>query len=360
LAAAGLAAVAAGSASAQVGHPNGHYCPPPCAPQPGCGAPAITQPAWPQGTTDQPGTTATPSMADAPSVGLGAENAGLALGGSSVAMVSPGYVDFAVPITQFRLRYDSAYRNNRPDRAEFFYAKCGCFGTADAKGPPLPETSVDYQELRPYFEYAFSARFSVLIEAPVRFLNPEINANESGFGNLVAGFKYAVIADPCQYLTAQVLVATPTGDTFRGLGNGLTSIEPGVLYYRQLSDRLGLSAEVRDWIPLAGSDFAGNVLRTGLGLGYTAINNCNFRVTPIAEAVGWYVLSGQELADGQAVDAAGDTIVNAKLGVRVGFGPLVGPVANVSRSDLYVGYGRALTGDVWYKDMFRVEYSVRY
>ena len=58
-------------------------------------------------------------------------------------------------------------------------------------------------------------------------------------------------------------------------------------------------------------------------------------------------------------DAAGDTIVNAKIGVRLGFGPLVGP-ANLSRSDLYIGYGRALTGDVWYKDILRVEYAWRF
>src|SRR5207248_6321693 len=43
---------------------------------------------------------------------------------------SVGYIDSAVPRTQFRLRYDSAYDNNRPDRAAFFYPKCGCFQDA--------------------------------------------------------------------------------------------------------------------------------------------------------------------------------------------------------------------------------------
>jgi len=28
--------------------------------------------------------------------------------------------------------------------------------------------------------------------------------------------------------------------------------------------------------------------------------------------------------------------------------------------DFYVGYGRALTGDVWYKNMLRVEVRVRF
>jgi hypothetical protein len=52
-----------------------------------------------------------------------------------------------------------------------------------------------------------------------------------------------------------------------------------------------------------------------------------------------------------AQDAGDETILNAKLGVRVKF---------ADRSDLYVGYGRALTGTVWYKDMLRVEYRLAF
>ena len=51
-------------------------------------------------------------------------------------------------------------------------------------------------------------------------------------------------------------------------------------------------------------------------------------------------------AAGAPVDARGDTIVNGKFGVRVGSG----------KSDFYVGYGRALTGEVWYKDIIRFEF----
>ena len=45
--------------------------------------------------------------------------------------------------------------------------------------------------------------------------------------------------------------------------------------------------------------------------------------------------------------AAGDTIVNLKLGIRIRCGDF---------GDIYAGYGRALTGAFWYKNMFRVEY----
>ncbi|MCI0699505.1 MAG: hypothetical protein L0241_00270, partial [Planctomycetia bacterium] len=87
-------------------------------------------------------------------------------------------------------------------------------------------------------------------------------------------------------------------------------------------------------------------------------------VAPVAELVGWTVLSGKELSQFRNIplSSSGTTIVNAKLGVRVGFGQLsnCSPYASpyLTRSDLYVGYGRALTGAVWYEDLLRVEYRM--
>src|SRR4051812_3532485 len=163
---AGIALLAATPAPAQA--PNGTYCPPP----PCATAPGVTAPAWPQAAA--PSSPQAADMAAPPSVGP--EGSGLALSGSTVAMAVPGYVDFAVPITQLRLRFDAAYDNTRPDRAEFFYSKCGCFKTLprnnpgfdpNAAGPPLLESKVDYQEARTFLEVAFTDRFSAFVEAPV-------------------------------------------------------------------------------------------------------------------------------------------------------------------------------------------------
>jgi hypothetical protein len=46
-------------------------------------------------------------------------------------------------------------------------------------------------------------------------------------------------------------------------------------------------------------------------------------------------------------DASGDTIVNLKVGIRM---------ASSRHDSFYVGYGRALTGDVWYEEIARAEY----
>jgi hypothetical protein len=289
--------------------------------------------------------------------------------GETGAFTAAGYIDSAIPVTQFRFRYDSSYRNNRPDRAEFFYAKCGCFrdlGDFDAPGPPLLETSVDYQDLSAYLEVAATERLSGFVELPVRFINPEQNANSAGLADMYAGVKYALIADPCRYVTFQFRTWFPTGDADRGLGNDHVSLEPGILLYELLTDKLILEAEVKDWIPIDGTDFAGNILRYGVGLSYLVVDRPTLRAAPVAEFVGWSVLGGKELAVASidppvtsVQDADHDTIVNVKLGVRIGFGEQVEPTI-WGGSDFYVGYGRALTGDVWYKDTLRVEYRLRF
>ncbi|MDA1016362.1 MAG: hypothetical protein O3A00_18125 [Planctomycetota bacterium] len=287
-----------------------------------------------------------------------------------------GYIEWAKPMTQLRIRYDAGFRMNAPDRAEFFYAQCGCFG-ANAPGPgspapPATNTSVDYQEISAMLEWAPVDDFSVFIDVPFRFINPSATApnaagntlldsgNTSGFSDLATGFKYALIADSDQYFTFLFRLTTSTGDARRGLGTDHVSIEPGVLYQRRLSDRVSLMAELRDWIPINGStgvngqDFAGNILRYGVGLSYVMHESCDVRITPVAELVGWSVLGGQQLVRSGLQDAE-TTIVNGKIGMRV-FWP--SRCCNDNARTFYIGYGHSLTGQRWYEDIVRVEYSI--
>lgn len=259
-----------------------------------------------------------------------------------------GYIDTARPMTQFRLRYDIANDNNAPDRAEFFYPKCGCFGAANGgRGPILPEKSVSYQDVTAYFEYAPTQRLSAFIEAPYRFLNPDQNANANGFSDLQLGFKAAAIARPDLFVTGQLRVYVPTGDGTQGLGTEHVSLEPAILFWKQFCNNWRLEGEVRDWISVGGTEFAGNVLRYGIGVNRPFYVSTRSWVAPVIEAVGWTVVSGQgSNFDGTIYDAAGQTIVNGKLGLRFG----------IDRHSLYAGYGRALTGNVWYHDMYRFEY----
>ena len=58
-------------------------------------------------------------------------------------------------------------------------------------------------------------------------------------------------------------------------------------------------------------------------------------------------------------DADGDTIINAKVGLRFGFGEL-GSQGFLSQSDFAISYGRAITNDELYENIIRVEMRVRY
>lgn len=290
-----------------------------------------------------------------------------ALTGPTFAGAAPGgYIDNAIPMTQFRFRFDAAYDNPTPDRTEFFYPKCGCFrgimGSAafdpNAPGPPLPETGVDYQEYRMYLEVAPWQNASAFVELPFREINPVVNNNTGGLGDLIAGFKAVLWSNPCKqhYLTFQMKVYTPTGDGDRGLGTDHASIEPGLLYTVRTDSGFTIFSELRHWVPLSdsievvtGDEWDGDVLRYGIGIGYDVINRCDTRLTPVIEFVGWSIFDGFTTdlnAPNAARDVAGDTIVNAKFGARYTTGP----------NSFYAGYGTALTSDVWYEDILRLEY----
>jgi hypothetical protein len=268
--------------------------------------------------------------------------------GPDVVDSTVGYIDSALLGNQFRLRFDAAYDDTRPTRAEFFYPKGGATGP----GLPSPETKVDYQELSNYLELHALPRLSVFIETPVRFIDPEINANHYGFGDLNAGFKYAFFEDRDTVATFQFRTYVPTGGAREGLGTDHVSLEPALLFFHRLAPCWTLEGEFRHWIPIGGTDFAGNIIRYGAGLSYGQRRADSWWLSPVVEIVGWTVLDGKELASIApgtfAVESArGDTIVNAKAGFRLGLG---------DRAEFYTGYGYALTHDTWYRDIWRFEF----
>jgi hypothetical protein len=282
-----------------------------------------------------------------------------------------GYIDPAIPQTQFRLRYDAAFDDNRLYRAEFFYPKPSAFRTAP---PPFTDPSargeqdvlnrVDFQDITAYLELALTDRVSGFVELPQRFIREESGAEDVGFSDMNAGARLAVLLEQEYGLTLQMRTYIPTGFPGANLGTGHVSLEPALLWYFRPDERLLFEGELRDWVPVGGTDFAGNVLRYGVGVSYNVSWTPKAWIAPVVEFVGWTVLSGKDLnplAFPVPQNAAGETIVNVKTGIRVGFGPGEGEDRGLLRgSEVYVGYGRPLTGDVWYKDILRVEYRLKF
>lgn len=290
-----------------------------------------------------------------------------------------GYIDNPIPQSQIRIRFDDAFEDRFPDRSEFFYAKCGCYHSIvppssaafdpNAPGPAsgIPN-AINFQQLYLNAEFSPHRRFSAFVEVPVRWLQPQgfqlgtPFSNQSGLGDVQAGFKLAAIASEGTYITFQFRGYFPSGDAARGLGTNHYSVEPSLLLYHKLSDRFTLEGGIGDWHPIGGSagvptatseGFAGDVFFYGIGPSYRLYRGNHFGLTPVVELVGWHVLSGFQTelknanVDQVAAEVGGMNIVNLKAGLRISIG---------FHNSVYLGFGQALTQDDWYKHIIRLEY----
>ncbi len=300
-----------------------------------------------------------------------------------------GYVENAFIGSQVRLRFDAGFGINTPDRAEFFYGKCGCYRPnvdPDAPGPvgilppnadpavtPLIENDLDYQELQMYAEFAPHPRFSLFADVPVRSLSPTVIPEATGIGDIRAGVRLGLVASDKRALTFQFRSFFPSGESEKGLGTGHASVEFSLLYDGRIGERVSIGAEIGTWYAVDGSSaspeepvvgggrgkpgdghWTDGVLRWGAGAGVDLVARPGFAFTPVVEVVGWRLLGGFEslTPDGTPAHLSvpsvdGMDIVNLKLGGRFTFH---------GRHSVYVGYGFPLTDADWYDDIVRVEY----
>jgi hypothetical protein len=285
-----------------------------------------------------------------------------------------GYIEDATVGSQVRLRYDLGFHMHVPDRAEFFYAKCGCYrdipagnplSDPNAPGPgPGVVTDLNFQQVYLQAEYSGGSRVSIFGEAPIRWIQPQLFAtpqtfpDQSGFGDLQGGLKIGIVNSDLQTATLQVKGYFPTGDAAKGLGTNHTSIEPSLLLNNGINDRAAIESEVGFWHPIGGSaklpnaqgsNFSGDIFYWGIGPSVDVYRDRSVRVAPVVELVGWHILNGsQTIQPGTALDdASGTNIVNLKIGGRVSL---------ANGSSVYAGWGKALTEATWYDSIFRFEF----
>jgi hypothetical protein len=278
-------------------------------------------------------------------------------GGPSSTANAPEYesavsfIDSAIPMTQVKLLIEGNYGDHRPTRAEYIFPKSGVAGSP---GWQTPETNVDWQQLTSYIEIAYQGMISGFIELPTRWVNPAVNDNDWGMADIQAGFKVAALNSPGFTTTLEVRGTIPTRSG-PGLGSLHYSVEPGVLIYLRPMETITIEGELRYWLPLSGSDFAGDIARYGVGVSFGQRSYEALWFTPVIEVVGWTVLGGKEMAptpEGFVIrGASGETIVNGMAGVRFGFGDM---------GDIYAGYGRSFSGEAWQHELWRLEFRVKF
>lgn len=274
-----------------------------------------------------------------------------------------GYIDPSAVQTEVRVRFDAGFNAPRPDRAEYFYA--GCNGSIPCIGGI--QRTLNFQQLYINGEYAPLKRFSGFVQVPFRWVQPFFVPNTGpptltsggGISDVQAGLKFGVIASSAHKLTFELGADFPTGNGTNGLGTNHYTIEPKVLFFQRLSDRTAIEAEAGDSHPIGGTiyyatpssppqNYAADVAMYGVGSSYELIRRDKYRIAPVFELVSWHVFGGLQAGSNEVVQsAAGINVLNAKLGARASFS---------DGSSIYAGYGRSLTSDVWYKNLFRVEY----
>ncbi len=286
-----------------------------------------------------------------------------------------GYIDDSTITDQIRVRFDAATGNDVPDRAEFFYAQCGCnFAGAPGPGGLGPGdlvTNLKFQQLTVDAQYALKtggrkSPFAVFASIPVRFVEPQAFlgqtfrpplpntfTNSSGLSDIRVGVKAALFDGEDSTLTAQVQGYFKTGDAKKGLGTDHGSVEFALLGRQNMSERAQLEGEVGDWHPTGGStapngqSYTGDVLFYGFGPSYEVVRTNRVSFAPVVELVGWHLFGGQQQNAGVLESAAGINIVNIKVGARTTID---------AHGSIYVGWGRSLTDAVWYKNIIRLEY----
>jgi len=274
-----------------------------------------------------------------------------------------GYIDDATLGNEVRIRFDAGFNTPRPDRAEYFYAG----STSPAPASSAVQRTLNFQELYLSGEYAPFKMFSAFVMVPFRWIEPFfISApgqspdlfSGGGVSDVQAGVKVAAINSGQSHVTLQLQAAFPTGDGANGFGTNHYSIEPMVLFFHQMTDRWALEGEAGDSHPIGGTYYtappappqkwSADVAMYGLGESYRLVDRGRYTVAPVLELVAWHVFGGLQTGANNAVQsAAGINVFNAKLGGRLNFG---------SGNSIYAGYGRGITSDIWYRNLFRIEY----
>jgi hypothetical protein len=232
------------------------------------------------------------------------------LGRERVA-TAPFEIDVSQPLGNFRFRTDAVYNLTKPDRSEYFWAMPG-------RGPVLEE-SVDYQEFRFLMETG-SPSFSLGTEVPIRMLNPEINGNTAGVGDIQLIQKAVLLSGRRWQMTQLTRTTFNNGNARKGLGTGHVSIEPGMLFRYQYSELTFLHSELKLTFPIAGDPaYSGQALKWGIGISTVYYETDTVALIPTLEFTNIWLLDGQytPFPAGVPTDVDGDGIFNLAPGLRI-------------------------------------------
>ena len=269
--------------------------------------------------------------------------------------MAPFVIDIAQPMNQFAFRMDAAYGWLSPDAAQWLFAQPSSLG---GQGPPAIEHAVNYQDLGFLTEFGTRA-FSVRTVIPVRMVDPEINPNTAGLGDIQLENKILLLDGKSWKICPVVGFFFNSGDPHKGLSTGHIPMEPGVLASYKWTPATILHTEAKYLFPLGGDLSAeGNVLTWGFGVSHILIDRDGFAVIPTLETV-FYSVSHCERSDfaAQAIrHFDGDTAPTIHGGLRF----VWEPQRDFPLIECGVSGGVNMGGTVGYSSLLKLELRVVY
>lgn len=211
------------------------------------------------------------------------------------------------PYMGFRIRSDRGM--NAPDRLEYLWGKAG--------SGPAPESRVDLIDTI-YRTELGNEKAGFISEMRMRSLDPTINPNTVGFGDMLVGGKLLVYESTCTKVSTIFLTHLNTGPERKGLGRGHVALEPGVLAMRKWTDRTYLFGEWKYHVPLGATPgFAGDIFKTGWGIATIWHDTDCYAVIPMFEIqTHSFLFGGRTLPDGTEVRVDGTTAIDLYPGIR--------------------------------------------
>jgi hypothetical protein len=246
-----------------------------------------------------------------------------------------------------RFRWDFGHFLTTPDRAEFFWPAIGI------KGPPKPESSLDYNELSLYAEVG-TPKFSFFIDTPYRNQNAQINGGSGSFGDLSLGTKSVILDSELMLTTFQFKTIIPTGNPSHGTGTGHVSLEPSMVWMMKIHSDLYWQSQLGYWIPIAATGgFSGGVLEYN-----NSLNLVLCRPLRDTYIIGMIETSGYTFTAGKFTDPNG-VVESANRTTYFSIGPGL-RFATANRLDIGFGVEFAATTSHFAQQLYRTELRWRF
>ena len=196
-------------------------------------------------------------------------------------------------------------------------------------------------------------KFSTQIEVPIRVVDPVINPNHAGLGDMFIMTK-TLLLDGDRWQLAQLFKThINTGSPLMGLGTGHVSLEPGLAYRYRWNDSFYLHGDTTYWFALGGHPtHSGQVLRSTFGMSGVLYENDVTALIPTLEFITWTALNGQRTSNTgipQGVD--GEGILNIQPGLRY----VWDTGGDFGMFELGLSSAFRVTNNHWYDNMFRFD-----